>query len=306
MKSEAAEDISAGLASQEAPSDALSEVATKETPEEAEEEVPGDGDSSERGPLGCVPLPAVACCVCLELERVNNCVRSEKICILPILACLLSLALCTAGLKWVFVDKIFEYEPPTHLDLKRIGQDPIINSDFTQNPVSVSPSSVTLSVPGQPKVFVEGDTTAFEVPPSRVAVFTPTAAVTVHPNSVSPPSPKSTFRPVQNDTANQYTTLESNEIIPKTCKYNLRSLLGHDWGFSYRYCNIIASALNHKIAVYTNVSTDCPFMQDQRTLFVYTNLIHIELQAGCELHYMVCHFIPHVLYLVSCAAHFCD
>nr|ACM45583.1 neuregulin 1 type IIIa isoform [Danio rerio] len=219
MKSEAAEDVSAGLASQETPSDALSEVATKETPEEAGENVPGDGDSSERGPLGCVPLPAVACCcVCLELERVNNCVRSEKICILPILACLLSLALCTAGLKWVFVDKIFEYEPPTHLDLKRIGQDPIINSDFTQNPVSVSPSSVTLSVPGQPKVFVEGDTTAgpFEVPPSKVAGFTPTAAVTVHPNSVSPPSPKSTFRPVQNDTANQLPTLESNEIIPKT------------------------------------------------------------------------------------------
>ncbi|XP_051765647.1 pro-neuregulin-1, membrane-bound isoform isoform X10 [Ctenopharyngodon idella] len=223
MKSEAAEDISAGLASQEAPSEALSEVTTKETPGEAEEDVPGDGDSSERGPLGCVPLPAAVCCVCLDLERVSNCVRSEKICILPILACLLSLALCTAGLKWVFVDKIFEYEPPTHLDLKRIGQDPIINSDFTQNPVSVSPSTVTPSTPsfpGQPKVFVEGESTAgpFEVPSSKVAIFTPTAAVTVHTNSVSPPSPKSTFKPVQNGTANQYTsqTLESNEIVPKT------------------------------------------------------------------------------------------
>ncbi|XP_059394542.1 pro-neuregulin-1, membrane-bound isoform-like isoform X7 [Carassius carassius] len=214
MKSEAAEDVSAGLASQEAPSDALSEVTTKETPEEAEEDVAGGSDGSESGPLGCVPLPVAACCVCLNLERVSNCFRSEKICILPILACLLSLALCTAGLKWVFVDKIFEYEPPTHLDLKRIGQDPIIDSDFTQNSASVSSSTPsTPSVPGQPKVFVEGESTArpFEPPSSKVAVFTPTAAV-------SPPSPKSTFKPLQNATANQYPTqtLESNDIVPKT------------------------------------------------------------------------------------------
>lgn len=219
------EDISAGLASQEAPSEALSEVSTKETPQEAEEDVPGDG---EQGPSGCVPLP-LACCVCLDLERVSNCVRSEKICILPILACLLSLALCTAGLKWVFVDKIFEYEPPTHLDLKRIGHDPVINSDFTQNPVSVSASLASPSVSGQPKVFVEGGSTAgpVEVSSSKVAVSTPTAAVTAHTNSVSPPKPKSTFKPVQNATnANQYPTLESNEIVPKTCKYNLCSLWG--------------------------------------------------------------------------------
>lgn len=227
------DDSSPRLASQEAPSEALSEVTTKVTAGEAEEDVPGDGDgdSSEHGPLGCVPLPAAACCVCLDLERVSNCVRSEKICILPILACLLSLALCTAGLKWVFVDKIFEYEPPTHLDLKRIGQDPMINSDFTQNPVSVSPSTVTPSTPsfpGQPKVFVEGESTArpFEVPSSKVAILTPTAAVTVHTNSVSPPSPKSTFKPDLNGTANQHPsqTLESNDIVPKTCKYNLCSL----------------------------------------------------------------------------------
>uniref|UniRef100_A0A8C2H6I0 Neuregulin 1 n=1 Tax=Cyprinus carpio TaxID=7962 RepID=A0A8C2H6I0_CYPCA len=221
MKSEVAEGISAGLASQEAPSDALSEVATKETPEEAEEDVAGSSNGSESGPLGCVPLPVAACCVCLDLERVSNCIRSEKICILPILACLLSLALCTAGLKWVFVDKIFEYEPPTHLDLKRIGQDPINYSDFTQNSASVSPSTPsTPSVPGQPKVFVEGESTArpFEPPSSKVPVFTPTAAVTVHTNSVSPPRPKSTFKPLQNATANQYPsqTLETNDIVPKT------------------------------------------------------------------------------------------
>lgn len=226
MKSEVAEDVSAGLASQEDPLDALSEVTTKESPEEAEEDVAGGSDSSERAPLGCVPV--AACCVCLELERVSNCIRSEKICILPILACLLSLALCTAGLKWVFVDKIFEYEPPTHLDLKRIGQDPINYSDFTQNSASVSPSTPsTPSVPGQPNVFVEGESTArpFEPPSSKVPVFTPTAAVTVHTNSVSPPRPKSTFKPLQNATANQYPsqTLETNDIVPKTCKYNLCS-----------------------------------------------------------------------------------
>ncbi|XP_059381370.1 pro-neuregulin-1, membrane-bound isoform-like isoform X7 [Carassius carassius] len=218
MKSEA-EDVSARPESQEAPSDDLSEVATKESPEEAEEDVAGGSDSSERAPLGCVPLPVAACCVCLDLERVSNCIRSEKICILPILACLLSLALCTAGLKWVFVDKIFEYEPPTHLDLKRIGQDPIIYSDFTQNsPSTVTPT--TVSFPGQPKIFVQGESTAktFEVHSSKVPVFTPTAAVTVHTNSVSPPSPKSTFKPLQNGTANQYPsqTLESNDIVPVT------------------------------------------------------------------------------------------
>uniref|UniRef100_A0A8C2FBX1 Neuregulin 1 n=1 Tax=Cyprinus carpio TaxID=7962 RepID=A0A8C2FBX1_CYPCA len=221
MKSEVAEDVSAGLASQEDPLDALSEVTTKESPEEAEEDVAGGSDSSERAPLGCVPV--AACCVCLELERVSNCIRSEKICILPILACLLSLALCTAGLKWVFVDKIFEYDPPTHLDPKRIGQDPIISSDFTQNSALVSPSTVTPatpSIPGQPKIFVEGDSTAktFEVHSTKVPVFTPTAAVTVHTNSVSPPSPKSTFKPIQNGTANQYPsqTMESKDIVPKT------------------------------------------------------------------------------------------
>ncbi|XP_051541175.1 pro-neuregulin-1, membrane-bound isoform isoform X2 [Myxocyprinus asiaticus] len=225
MKSEAAEDISAGLASQdseclEATSDVLSEVATKETPEEEEEEVAvGNGDSNERGPLGCMPLPAAACCVCLELEWVRNCIRSEKICILPILACLLSLALCTAGLKWVIVDKIFEYEPPTHLDLKRIGQDLLIDSDPTQNTLSNSPPSPTTpSVPGQPKVFVEGESTAgpFEPPSSKVAIFTPAAAVTTLANPASTPSPKSTFKPAQNDSQYPSQTLESNEIIAKT------------------------------------------------------------------------------------------
>nr|XP_014427436.1 pro-neuregulin-1, membrane-bound isoform isoform X3 [Pelodiscus sinensis] len=81
---------------------------------------------------------AATCCVCLEAERWRGCLNSEKICILPILACLLSLCLCIAGLKWVFVDKIFEYDSPTHLDPGRIGQDPVI---------SVEPTALSAWVP---------------------------------------------------------------------------------------------------------------------------------------------------------------
>lgn len=93
-----------------------------------EREAEGGGDEADREwTMGICSLSST-CCVCIEMEQIHSCLRSEKICILPILACLLSLALCTAGLKWVFVDKIFEYEPPTHLDPKRIEQGPIIIS----------------------------------------------------------------------------------------------------------------------------------------------------------------------------------
>ncbi|XP_010183612.1 PREDICTED: pro-neuregulin-1, membrane-bound isoform [Mesitornis unicolor] len=85
----------------------------------AEENMPGTQREDRRG-AGL----AMTCCVCLEAERLKGCLNSEKICIAPILACLLSLCLCIAGLKWVFVDKIFEYDSPTHLDPGRIGQDP--------------------------------------------------------------------------------------------------------------------------------------------------------------------------------------
>ncbi|KAJ3605345.1 hypothetical protein NHX12_027392 [Muraenolepis orangiensis] len=100
----------------------------------------GDDGADEEGDrewtMGMCCLSG-ACCVCIEVAQIHSCLRSEKVCILPILACLLSLALCTAGLKWVFVDKIFEYEPPTHLDPKRIEQGPIISADPTRGlPVS--------------------------------------------------------------------------------------------------------------------------------------------------------------------------
>ncbi|KAM9367197.1 pro-neuregulin-1, membrane-bound isoform 1-T1 [Phaethornis superciliosus] len=88
----------------------------------AEENMPGT-QREDRRVEGIAGL-ATTCCVCLEAERLKGCLNSEKICIAPILACLLSLCLCIAGLKWVFVDKIFEYDSPTHLDPGRIGQDP--------------------------------------------------------------------------------------------------------------------------------------------------------------------------------------
>ncbi|XP_009885503.1 PREDICTED: pro-neuregulin-1, membrane-bound isoform isoform X2 [Charadrius vociferus] len=88
----------------------------------AEDNMPGT-QREDRRFQGIAGL-AATCCVCLEAERLKGCLNSEKICIAPILACLLSLCLCIAGLKWVFVDKIFEYDSPTHLDPGRIGQDP--------------------------------------------------------------------------------------------------------------------------------------------------------------------------------------
>uniref|UniRef100_A0A3Q3AXF2 EGF-like domain-containing protein n=1 Tax=Kryptolebias marmoratus TaxID=37003 RepID=A0A3Q3AXF2_KRYMA len=121
----------------------------------------GDGDGEHERALGIVALPAT-CCVCIEMEQINHCLQSEKICILPILACLLSLALCTAGLKWVFVDKIFEYDPPTHLDPKPIGQDPII--------ISVNPTlGITVSIPHSAPSTVSL-TTSFAITPGRPEV----------------------------------------------------------------------------------------------------------------------------------------
>uniref|UniRef100_A0A3P9BPT3 Neuregulin 1 n=1 Tax=Maylandia zebra TaxID=106582 RepID=A0A3P9BPT3_9CICH len=163
-----------------------STVDTRQVPEEKPEETEAAGESGEEaiegtaegggagndgehvGAFGIVTLPE-ACCVCIEMEQINNCLHSEKICILPILACLLSLALCTAGLKWVFVDKIFEYEPPSHLDPKPIGQDPIIIPVEPTLGITVSfphatPSNNSLTTtftltPEHPEVSVEDKST---------------------------------------------------------------------------------------------------------------------------------------------------
>ncbi|XP_074473412.1 pro-neuregulin-1, membrane-bound isoform isoform X2 [Sebastes fasciatus] len=174
----------------------------------------GDGDDGEHlGALGIVALPGT-CCVCIEMEQINNCLHSEKICILPILACLLSLALCTAGLKWVFVDKIFEYEPPTHLDPKRIGQDPIIISVTPTLGITVSlphssfVSLTTAITPGRPDVLVEEKSTRgpYVPQPPRVTLSDP--SVTLKYTVERPTVPKQTPHP--------QTTQELNDIIIPT------------------------------------------------------------------------------------------
>ncbi|XP_074669088.1 pro-neuregulin-1, membrane-bound isoform isoform X1 [Strix aluco] len=123
----------------------------------AEENMPGI-QREDRRVQGIAGL-AATCCVCLEAERLKGCLNSEKICIAPILACLLSLCLCIAGLKWVFVDKIFEYDSPTHLDPGRIGQDPKSAVDPTALSAWV-PSEVYASpflVPSKAEVTVQSD-----------------------------------------------------------------------------------------------------------------------------------------------------
>ncbi|KAM9437899.1 pro-neuregulin-1, membrane-bound isoform-like isoform 3-T3 [Salvelinus alpinus] len=193
--------------------------------EGGEQGTEGDGDNcdgGQAGPLGLLGL-AGTCCVCIEMEQVRSCLRSEKICILPILACLLSLALCTAGLKWVFVDKIFEYEHPTHLDPDRMEQNPfIIISDPTQDlPVSFPhPSLVpmpTATTTGQPEVIVEGKPTGGPFVPQspRVTQYTPTSALTYRTDPPTQPGPPNTPKPVNKGTPNPYTqtTVESNDVI---------------------------------------------------------------------------------------------
>ncbi len=179
----------------------------------------GGGDGEHLGALGIVALPGT-CCVCIEMEQINSCLHSEKICILPILACLLSLALCTAGLKWVFVDKIFEYEPPTHLDPKRIGQDPIIISvdptlGLTVSIPHSSPSTVSLTTaitPGRPDVLVEEKSTRGPYVPQSPRVTQSDPSVTLKYNAERPTVPKQTPHP--------QTTQELNDIIiPTICKY---------------------------------------------------------------------------------------
>uniref|UniRef100_A0A3B4AES8 EGF-like domain-containing protein n=1 Tax=Periophthalmus magnuspinnatus TaxID=409849 RepID=A0A3B4AES8_9GOBI len=201
------EDISAGTVSPtgstvdtgQIPEEKEEMGATDEAEEGIDEETAQEGDSGqneeqveeqgeEQGEERAGAL-AVTCCVCIQMEQISNCLHSEKICILPILACLLSLALCTAGLKWVFVDKIFEYEPPTHLDPKRIGQDPfVISADPTMGltlppphlPWSTrSPSSAVPITSGRPEVLVEDKSTQRpSVPLSPKVTQTTTSATT--------------------------------------------------------------------------------------------------------------------------------
>lgn len=216
-----------------------STVDTRQVPEEKPEETEAAGESGEEaiegtaegggagddgehvGAFGIVTLPE-ACCVCIEMEQINNCLHSEKICILPILACLLSLALCTAGLKWVFVDKIFEYEPPSHLDPKPIGQDPIIIPVEPTLGITVSfphatPSNNFLTTtftltPEHPEVPVEDKSTQQSHVSQSSRVIEP--AVTLKYNAEHYTTPK--------QTPQRKSTQKSHSHHQTICKYPIR------------------------------------------------------------------------------------
>ncbi|XP_074545766.1 pro-neuregulin-1, membrane-bound isoform isoform X3 [Halichoeres trimaculatus] len=192
----------------------------EETEETEGEEVAGQGgeEAAEGGAddgehMGAAGIMA-SCCVCVEMERIRNCVHSEKICILPILACLLSLALCTAGLKWVFVDKIFEHEPPTHFDPKRIGQDPFIISADPTLGIGVS---VPHSSPSPTSLTTTPFTTTTTFPPGHPDVFQEEKS-TRGPNG--PPDPSVTLKynaerltTTTKQTPHPQTPRETNDII---------------------------------------------------------------------------------------------
>ncbi|XP_036022257.1 pro-neuregulin-1, membrane-bound isoform isoform X2 [Onychomys torridus] len=188
----------------------------------AEEHMPDTHTEDGRSP-GLLGL-AVPCCVCLEAERLRGCLNSEKICIIPILACLISLCLCIAGLKWVFVDKIFEYDSPTHLDPGGLGQDPVISLDpsaatavLVSSEAYTSPVSRALSEPGV-HVTVQVDNVAVASAPSagptrknRLSAFPPFL-------STAPPFPSPARTPEVRTpkSATQPQTTETNlQTAPK-------------------------------------------------------------------------------------------
>ncbi|XP_036984793.2 pro-neuregulin-1, membrane-bound isoform isoform X2 [Artibeus jamaicensis] len=168
---------------------------------------------------------AVPCCVCLEAERLRGCLNSEKICIVPILACLVSLCLCIAGLKWVFVDKIFEYDSPTHLDPGGLGQDPIISLDPTAasavwvsseaytSPVSraQSETEVQVTVQVDDNTVVSSEPSAVPTPKNRAFAFS-----FLPPTAPSFPSPTRNPEVRTPKSATQPQTTETNlQTAPK-------------------------------------------------------------------------------------------
>ncbi|XP_062069019.1 pro-neuregulin-1, membrane-bound isoform isoform X3 [Lepus europaeus] len=188
----------------------------------AAEDMPETQTEDGRTP-GLVGL-AVPCCVCLEAERLRGCLNSEKICIVPILACLVSLCLCIAGLKWVFVDKIFEYDSPTHLDPGGLGQDPVISlAPTAASAVWVSSEAYTSPVSGaqseaEVQVTVQVDNGVVSSKPS--AALTPKNRVFAFSflPSTAPSFPSSTRNPEVRTpkSATQPQTTETNlQTAPK-------------------------------------------------------------------------------------------
>ncbi|XP_061836647.1 pro-neuregulin-1, membrane-bound isoform isoform X4 [Nerophis lumbriciformis] len=163
----------------------------------------GGGEGEHPEALGVIALPGT-CCVCIEMEHISNCLHSEKICILPIVACLLSLALCTAGLKWVFADKIFEYDPPTHSDPKPIGQDPII--------ISADPTlGIPVSIP--------------QSPPPAVSLTTAVSLTSVRPEVLNvETSTKGSNVPTRGTLPEPSVTLKSTAELPTIPKQTPRRL----------------------------------------------------------------------------------
>ncbi|XP_034376317.1 pro-neuregulin-1, membrane-bound isoform isoform X3 [Arvicanthis niloticus] len=188
----------------------------------AAEHMPDTHTEDGRSP-GLLGL-AVPCCVCLEAERLRGCLNSEKICIVPILACLVSLCLCIAGLKWVFVDKIFEYDSPTHLDPGGLGQDPVISLDPTAaSAVLISSEAYTSPVSkaqseAEAHVTVQGDHVAVASEPSavptrknRLSAFSP-----LHSTAPPFPSPARTPEVRTPKSGTQPQTTETNlQTAPK-------------------------------------------------------------------------------------------
>ncbi|XP_051025330.1 pro-neuregulin-1, membrane-bound isoform isoform X2 [Acomys russatus] len=185
----------------------------------AAEHMPDTQTEDGRSP-GLLGL-AVPCCVSLEAERLRGCLNSEKICIVPILACLVSLCLCIAGLKWVFVDKIFEYDSPTHLDPGGLGQDPVISLDPTAaSAVLVSSEAYTSPVSrtqSEPEAHVT-------VQVNNVPVASEPSAVTTRKNrlSVFPPL-LSTAPPFPSPARTPEVRTPKSATQPQTTETNLQT-----------------------------------------------------------------------------------
>ncbi|XP_027623562.1 pro-neuregulin-1, membrane-bound isoform isoform X3 [Tupaia chinensis] len=163
----------------------------------------GRGAAGSRGLAGL----ALPCCVCLDPERLRGCLNSEKICILPVLVCLASLCLCIAGLKWVFVDKIFEYDSPTHLGPGGLGQDPILSLDPTAASAVLAASEADTSPVSRAQsgtevqVTVQGDNAAQPAQPSAA----PTPKHSGFAFSFLPPTRSPGVRPPKSATQPQTT-----------------------------------------------------------------------------------------------------
>ncbi|XP_008583934.1 PREDICTED: pro-neuregulin-1, membrane-bound isoform isoform X2 [Galeopterus variegatus] len=185
----------------------------------AAEDMP-ETQTEDGGTPGLVGL-AIPCCVCLEAERLRGCLNSEKICIVPILACLVSLCLCIAGLKWVFVDKIFEYDSPTHLDPGGLGQDPVISLDPTAvSAVRVSSEAYTSPVS---RAQSEAEVQVTREVDNAVTSSKPSAAPTLKNRNFAVSFLPSTAPSFPSSTRNAEVRTPKSATQPQTTETNLQT-----------------------------------------------------------------------------------